>query len=93
MIASPLKDSLFAEHDALTEATAGSIAGRIAFGPRAGEYVRRICGGFGYGEEVPLAKGKLCYSVNGFTLHARTHSRQSPSRQARRICGKGATVK
>ena len=39
---------------------------------RAGQYVRRIGGGFGYEEEVPLAKGRLCFAVNGFSLHATT---------------------
>lgn len=32
----------------------------------------RIGSGFGYFEEVPLAKGKRCFSVNGFSLHCNT---------------------
>jgi hypothetical protein len=40
--------------------------------PNAGNYVRKIGGGFGYEGEVPLAKGKRCFSVNGFSLHANT---------------------
>ncbi|MBM4252289.1 MAG: hypothetical protein FJ146_09980 [Deltaproteobacteria bacterium] len=55
------------------------MSGKIAFGPNAGNYVRKIGGGFGYEGEVPLAKGKRCYSVNGFSLHANksinTHAR------------------
>jgi len=43
---------------------------RIAFGGRAGQRVRRIGRGFGYEEELPIAKGKRCYSVKGFTIHA-----------------------
>ena len=53
-------------------ANASSISGRIAFGPNAGQYVRRIGGGFGYYEEIPLAKGHRCYSMNGFSMHANT---------------------
>jgi hypothetical protein len=71
-VAHPELDPLFQNHDALAIATASSIHGRIAFGPNAGCTVRRIGGGFGYGEEIPLAKGKRCYSVNGFNLHANT---------------------
>lgn len=71
-VAHPELDPLFQNHDALAMATASSIHGRIAFGPNAGRTVRRIGGGFGYGEEIPLAKGKRCYSVNGFSLHANT---------------------
>ena len=43
---------------------------RIAFGERAGQKVRRIGRGFGYEDELPMVKGKRCYSVNGFTMHA-----------------------
>jgi len=49
-----------------------SIQGKIAFGPNAGNYVTKIGSGFGYSEEVPLAKGNLCFSMNGFSLHAAT---------------------
>ena len=41
----------------------------------------KVGSGFGYYEETPLAKGRLCYSVNGFSLHCNTavntHSRDS----------------
>lgn len=53
-------------------ATASSIAGKIAFGPNAGRKVTRIGAGFGYYEEIPLAKGHRCFSINGFSLHANT---------------------
>ena len=72
-------DPLFEEDSALYQATVHSIAGKIAFGPRAGHYVRRRCKGFGYDVEVPLTKDKRCFSVNDFSLHANaainTHSR------------------
>jgi len=53
-------------------ATSSSIVGTIAFGPNAGQKVTRIGSGFGYYEEIPLAKGHRCFSINGFSLHANT---------------------
>jgi hypothetical protein len=72
IVLTPSLDPLFQDHESLTAALAASIGGKIAFGPNAGNYVRKIGGGFGYEGEVPLAKGKLCFSVNGFSLHANT---------------------
>ena len=72
IVVNPALDPLFQDHEALTAALAASISGKIAFGPNAGNYVRKIGGGFGYEGEVPLAKGKRCFSVNGFSLHANT---------------------
>jgi len=72
VVLNPEADDIFAENDSLTQATASSITGKIAFGPNAGRYVTRIGSGFGYGEEIPLAKGKRCFSINGFSLHANT---------------------
>ena len=63
-------DSAFAESDQLAAAASASTAMRIAFGPRAGEKVRRIGRGFGYDNEIPFAKSRHCYSANGFTVHA-----------------------
>jgi hypothetical protein len=51
-----------------------SIAGKIAFGPNAGNFVRRIGFGFGYEGEIPYSKGKKCYSQNGFSIHANTRT-------------------
>jgi hypothetical protein len=65
-------DSLFDESLVLSAALAASIKGKIAFGPRAGKNVRFIGEGFGFQEEAPLAKGNLCYSQNGFSIHAAT---------------------
>jgi hypothetical protein len=64
-------DQLFHDHPGLTHALAASIQSKIAFGPRAGQKVRRIGSGFGYEEETPLVKGTQCASVNGFNLHAK----------------------
>ena len=77
VVISPEADDLFRDNEALTLATASSISGKIAFGPAAGQYVTRIGGGFGYAEERPVAKGALCYSVNGFSLHAATRVRRN----------------
>ena len=72
IVLNPAIDPLFQDHESLTAALGASLSGKIAFGPNAGNYVRKIGGGFGYEGEVPLAKGKRCYSVNGFSLHANT---------------------
>jgi hypothetical protein len=72
LILNPMADELFQESESLHLAIHNSIAGKIAFGPNAGKYVTKIGSGFGYGEEIPLAKGSRCYSVNGFSLHANT---------------------
>ena len=74
MVNHPLADPLFTDHESIAMATASSIVGRIAFGPNAGKKVTRIGSGFGFHEEIPLAKGKRCFSVNGFSLHANTSS-------------------
>ena len=63
-------DDLFAGHASLAQATSCSLALKIAFGPNAGRCVTRIGAGFGYCEEIPLAQGKYCASMNGFSLHA-----------------------
>ena len=80
LIQLPELDELFQENESLRKATEASISGRIAFGPNAGKRVTRIGSSFGYEEEIPLAKGKRCYSLNGFSIHAnrsiRTHARK-----------------
>ena len=61
-------------------ATRASIASRIAFGPNAGQKFTRIGSGFGYAEAIPMMKGRLCCTMNGFSLHAaraiNTHNRK-----------------
>lgn len=42
----------------------------IAFGPRAGKWVRRIGSGYGYEGETPRSRGRWIVEMNGFTLHA-----------------------
>ncbi len=80
----PNRDDIFEESESIREATMSSVAQKIAFGPNAGQYITKIGSGFGYGEEVPLAKGKRCSSINGFSLHAntspRTHQRKQLSK-------------
>ena len=63
-------DKSFADSDQLSAAATASSVMRIAFGERAGQKVRRVGRGFGYDDETPMAKGRRCYSVNGFTIHA-----------------------
>ena len=79
VVANPDCDDVFRDHEGLAAASSASIAGKIAFGPNAGRRVTRVGSGFGYHEEIPLAKGRLCFSVNGFSLHCNTsvntHSR------------------
>ena len=81
VVTNPDCDEMFRDHEALASASSASIAGKIAFGPNAGRHVTKVGSGFGYYEETPLAKGRLCYSVNGFSLHCNTavntHSRDS----------------
>lgn len=72
IIVSPEQDSLFQGNEFLALASQGSIRGRIAFGPNASKGITKIGSGFGYLEEIPLAKGGRCFSVNGFSLHANT---------------------
>lgn len=72
VVLNPREDDIFKDHESLKQATTSSIARRIAFGPNAGKFVTRIRLGFGYGEEIPLAKGRRCYSINSFSLHANT---------------------
>jgi hypothetical protein len=64
--------ALFSDSESMKQATSASVRGMIAFGPNAGKYVTKIGSGFGYAEEVPVAKGQRCFTVNGFSLHANT---------------------
>ncbi len=66
----PDLDPIFGDYSDLDEAAGASIGLKIAFGPRAGKRVRRIANTFGYEGEVPVFKGHLVASLNGFTLHA-----------------------
>lgn len=66
----PSLDPLFQEDSALYQATDHFIAAKIAFGPRAGHDLRRLGKDCGYDEEIPLAKGERCFSVNGCGRYA-----------------------
>ena len=70
IVQNPLADPLFADYESLALATGTSITSKIAFGPHAGKTVTKIGSGFGFKEEIPLAKGKLCFSINSFSMHA-----------------------
>jgi len=72
-VETPPLDEAFSEHPGYRDAVAASIKGRIAFGPNAGQKVRRIGSGFGYEGESPLIKGEKCATIHGFSLHAATH--------------------
>jgi hypothetical protein len=72
-VETPPLDAAFDEHPSYRDAVAASIKGRIAFGPNAGQKVRRIGSGFGYEGESPLIKGDKCATIHGFSLHAATH--------------------
>jgi len=63
-------DPIFAEHPDLAASCEASIHLKVAFGERAGQKVRKIGKGFGFIEEIPLAKGEKIAQVNGFTIHA-----------------------
>ena len=73
VVQNPLADPFFADYESLSLATEASITSKIAFPPNAGkssDQEMRIGSGFGFEEEIPLAKGKLCLSIRGFFLHA-----------------------
>lgn len=65
-----LLDPVFAESEQLAAAVSASAVLAVAFGERAGRKVRRIGRDFGDEDEPVLAKGRRCFSVNGFTIHA-----------------------
>jgi len=68
----PDADDMFLGNAAITAALGASVLSKIAFGPRAGQYVRKIGKGFGFEEEAPLVKGTKCATINGFNLQAAT---------------------
>ena len=73
VVQNPIPDDIYQDSESIGMSTVASIAGKIAFGPNAGKFVTRIGSGFGFNEEIPLAKGRMCFSINGFSLHANTH--------------------
>ena len=85
IVLNPMVDEIFEENQTISVATRCSIDGKIAFGPNAGKYVTRVGSGFGFGEETPLAKGKRCYSINGFSLHANTATNTHQRDKLRKI--------
>src|SRR5215470_43663 len=65
----PLRDTA----PELARTMAASVQQRLAWGERAGQYVRRIGAGFGSEGEAPRLTGPRCANVHGFSLHAQTH--------------------
>src|SRR5215470_10129308 len=65
----PLRDTA----PELARTMAASVQQRLAWGARAGQYVRRIGAGFGSEGEAPRLTGPRCANVHGFSLHAQTH--------------------
>ena len=68
----PDADDMFQDNAAISAALGASVLSKIAFGPRAGQFVRKIGKGFGFEEEAPLVKGTKCASINAFNLQAAT---------------------
>ena len=81
----PAPDPLFQEHASMTAALQASVEQKIAFGPRAGGWVRRIGRGFGNEGELVLVKGVKTAAVNGFSLHAQTHVGGAQRQQLERL--------
>ena len=69
----PEPDPLFEDGGSLAVSSKAATMGRIAFGSDAGKPVIRIGRTFGYEGEFAVAQGDLCYSQNGFSIHARRH--------------------
>ena len=72
LVMRPDADDMFRDNAAIAAALGASVHNKIAFGPRAGQYVRKIGKTFGFEEEMPLVKGVKCATINGFNLHAAT---------------------
>jgi hypothetical protein len=83
-------DKCFAESEQLAAATEASARQRIAFGTRAGQKVRRVGRGFGTDDELPLVRGRRCYAVNGFSLHANRYIGPQERRKLEELLAYGA---
>ena len=80
LVLQPAADPLFSENEVIAHSQNASIQHRIAFGPNAGGFVRKIGSGFGYSSDRPEHPKKMTYKVHGFSVHAGTtigtHSRK-----------------
>ena len=63
-------DSLLEEEPTYASCMSASLRHLIALGERRGQRVRFLGKGFGYEEDLPELRGRLCAQVNGFSLHA-----------------------
>ena len=69
------EDELHEISPSLAAANKASITQYIALGERAGLPVGKIGRSMGYMEQEPKFTGKLCAELNGFTIHAATHTK------------------
>ena len=81
----PDVSSIFSQNEAVSMAAESSFRNRIAFGENAGKYVTRIGSGFGYEEEIPFAKSRLCRTMHGFSLHCATAVKTSDRKGLERL--------
>ena len=51
-------------------ASRAALESKIAFGENAGRPIRKIASGFGNYGDRPTKNSKLCFSMNGFSIHA-----------------------
>jgi hypothetical protein len=56
----------------ISSCVGASVQQKIGLGERAGEHVRRV-GAYKHNEKPPEFKGPLCFSLDYFSIHARTH--------------------
>ena len=75
------------ENPWLAKIMAASVKNVIAMGLRASKHVRRlIAPGWGYEDEYPQKKGKLCFQVNFFSLHAATVIKSHERKGLENLC-------
>lgn len=66
---------------------AASVKNVVAMGPRRGQSIRKqIAPGWGYEEDIPELRGRLCAGVNGFSLYANTFIKRSQRKRLEGLC-------
>ena len=68
----PEISSVFSENEAVSAES--SFRNPIAFRENAGKYVTKIGSGFGYEEELPFVKSRLCRTMHGFVCKQSSQS-------------------
>jgi hypothetical protein len=75
------------DNPAFANLLAASVKNVIAMGPGRGQGIRKlIAPGWGYEEDKPKLKGKLCAGVNGFSLHANTAIKAFQRKRLQGLC-------